>query len=151
VSGAGAPGRGPAERYLAIRDRDLDPLLLTRCSACSFHLRAFPVVPEAATTVTIEGYALSDRAATSTALYRTGERFLAVVRFAEGRAPSGADLLDLERGRALYFLDRPEAAARFPSLLDGALDVPCADALERATKAGASECWIAEPATAVAP
>jgi len=134
-------------KYLETRRRTprRDPLLLTQRAPGLYDLRVFPVGEQSDTTVTIRGFSLLPRAPTSIRLYRTGQRYLAVVPLDLDPNPRKAALVDKRYQRSLYFLDRKQAKRLFGRLSYAAMEVPCVPELERAVTKTGVKTWVAVP------
>jgi hypothetical protein len=110
---------------------DVDPLLVLRRGPGRLDLRLYPVRKDATATVVLEGYLLVEAAAPHSArLYRTDDRYLAVVPLAADAHLDKAAFRDERGGRSLHFLSQAECRERFGSRI--AEEVPFVPALESA-------------------
>ncbi len=134
--------------YRTVRDKALDPLLLSPVEDGSFELRAAPIRPDWETTVEVEAYALADGTPRTARLYRTGDRYLVVAPLDDAVACSRAALVDDAHERIVAFLDGAEAERLYPARSRDAVRVPCVPELERALLRKSVTQWVAveEPA-----
>ncbi len=137
----GAAKAGPD--YMRTMRKIIDPVLYMRRGAAQFDLRVFPVVNERTSTAVVEMYVLANEACTRIELYRSTDHVMALVPLAAVR-PGGAQVVDLENGRAVYFLSAKEAEAHafFGAHLPSARSVPCVAPLKDALLKGNDEAWV---------
>ncbi len=121
--------------YLWERQGNRDPLLVLRKDASSVTLRAFPISKSASTWAVVEGFALSDAiGGRGLRLYRTKDRYLAIVSTADVAKGVKPDFVDVGGQRALFFLDAKVAQKRYGAATTKAREVPCVAALESAVR-----------------
>ncbi len=110
---------------------NMDPLLVLRRGPGRLDLRLYPVWKNAAATVVLEGYLLVDSPASGKVrLYRTDDRYLAMVPLATDARRDKAAFRDERGGRSLHFLSEAECRERFGNRI--ADEVPFVPALESA-------------------
>ena len=126
------PGGEARRRYLYTRRLFcFDPVLVLRRGPGTLDLRVFPLRKGVPATVVLEGYVLAEASKPEKVrLYRTDERYLAIVPLATDAHREKAALRDEGGGRSLYFLSRAEARERFGTGV--AEEVPFVPALESA-------------------
>jgi len=127
---------GPSEearrKYLyARRLFNFDPMLVLRRGAGRIDVRAYPLRKGEKAVLVLEGYLLVDAPEPEPVrLYRTGDRFLAIVALGRDEHPDRAAFRAGRSGRSLHFLSRAECRERFGT--DAAEEVPFVPALESA-------------------
>jgi hypothetical protein len=144
-------------QYLYARQNyPFDPMLVLRRGPGRIDVRAFPVRKGVKAAVVIEGFVLVDSTPPQNArLYRTGDRYLAVVPSGKDADRDRATFRDERTGRALHFLSEAECRERFGT--DAAIEVPFVAALEAAATgrgegaASDTTALLAIPVTAPAP
>lgn len=119
-------------KYLyARRLFNFDPLLVLRRGPGRFDLRVYPLRKGEKAVATVEGYLLVDAPLPDRVrLYRTDDRYLAVVPLAKDAGRDRAAFRDERGGRSLRFLSQAECRERFGT--DAAEEVPFVPALESA-------------------
>jgi hypothetical protein len=140
------PSEEARRAYLyARRFFNFDPMLVLRRGPGKLDLRVYPLRRGVTATAAIEGYLLVDREPSSEPrLYRTKERYLAVVPLATDERREEAAFRDERRGRSLHFLSEAECRARFGSRV--AEEVPFVHALECAATGRGSGAACADTA-----
>jgi hypothetical protein len=146
LSGELKPGAEARGRYLyARRLFSLDPMLALRRAPGRVDVRVYPLKKGTPATAVLEGYVLVDRPSSLYArLYRTGDRYLAVVPLATDERRAEAALVDERGGRSLHFLSEEQCRARFRNQF--AEDVPFVPALESAATGRGSRATSSETA-----